>query len=209
MPKTETSKFEFALNHADHGEVRTTVEVAATSSFADHYAEMVHQAQKNVASRFVNYESFSSDSAYSTRLGEVGDEFSVKAFGLFADADAVRWAYLGEHSTDALSPCNDYVMAKTHEEAIFQAKFMMAINESADPDDHEEFEGVMQEITISDCYQEPVTLDEATAYMRTIANLMIPGDEGFGPESDQSDSEALQSLVRQARDMLAGKHVAA
>lgn len=209
MPKTETSKFEIALTHPERGEVRTIVDVPATSSFEDHYAEMIHQAQKNVASRFVDYESFRSDSAYSTRLSEVGDEFTVKAFGLFADADVVRWAFLGEYSTDAHGPCSDYVMARTLDEAQFKAKFMMAQNEGGDPNSHEDFEGTMTEITINDCYQEPVTLDEATAFMGTLARMMIPGDEDFGPESDQSDSEALQALVRKARDMLAGKHVTA
>jgi hypothetical protein len=198
------TKFEITLAHADLGEAKTFVEIVAIDSFEQEYAAMVHAAQKNVASRHVDYESFGSDSAYATRLSELGAEFVPAAAALVTVEPLQRFAVDGEYSTNS-DRWDGYVMARSAAEADFQARWTMAKNEGGDPDDHDGFQEMMEDITISNCGLEPVSLAESLSYLRTMSGLVIPGDEDFGPESDQSDSEALYAMVRKARDMLAGK----
>lgn len=203
------TKFEITLKHDEHGETKTMVDIDATDSFEQHYGDMIHQAQKNAASHHVEYESFGNDSAYSERLSEVGAEFVPVFASLVIDAPLQRYAIDGEYSTDEHGRWNDWVMARSEEDARFRAKWQMATQEGGNPDNHDDFQTTMEDITIWDCSLEPVTLAEATAFLGTLSRMTIPGDDDFSEESDQSDSEALQALVRQARDLLAGKHVAA
>lgn len=203
------TKFEFTLKHDEHGEIKTVVEIAATDDFESSYVEMVQQAQKNAASRYVDYESFGNDSVYSDRLDVVGAEFHVLDVQMVSDAPLLRYAIEAEYSTDEHGRWSDWVMARSEDDARFAAKWQMAQNEGGDPDNHDDFQTTMEDITINDCYLEPVTQAEALDYLGTMSRMTIPGDPDFSDESDQSDSEALQAMVRKARDMLAGKHVAA
>ncbi len=207
------TKFLIELRHAPSAPTEapetTTVEIDATECFEDHYVEMVKKAQKNVASRHVDYESFGNDSAYLERIDQVAAEFLPLSATVVSDAPVVRYAVNGEYTTDEQGRWSDWVFATSPAEAEFAAKWTMAMNEDAKPWEPENFEGIMQDITISDCDPEPVTLDEAKAFMGTISRMVIPGDADFNEGGDDGDAEALQALVRQARDMLAGKHATA
>ncbi len=202
------TKFTIKLKHSIHGEVETVVEIGATESFEDHYADFARQALKNAASRYVDYDSFGNDSAYLERLETVAEEFKLVSVSILRNAPIHRYAVSGEYSTDR-GRWDDWVMASKEADARFAAKWQMANNEGSDPNDIDDFQTTMEDITINDCYPQPVTVDEGVEYLRTMANMVVPGDAEFSDESHQSDSEALYTMVRKARDMLAGKHIAA
>jgi hypothetical protein len=190
--------FVLDLSHPEHGTQETQVTIAADGGFHMHYEDdIAPQARKNVASRFVDYESFGSGSAYADRLEEVGDVFKITGIA-FVDVPArpdIRFAVRGNYSTDEQGDWSDWIMASDKERAEFLARWTMAENERADPSSEHDFQITMEEIEIKECYPEPFTKDELAKFVGTIAR-MIPTEDG-------DDSIAtVNRLIEDARKLL-------
>ncbi|MBI1202635.1 MAG: hypothetical protein GC182_09010 [Rhodopseudomonas sp.] len=165
------TKFKCTTTHKDHGELTTTVEINRDNDFVPVYDEIADAAALDLASRYVDYESFGSDSDYSDRLDEVADEFTVIWLDLITDQPRQRYAIYGRYSNDESGTWSDHVEATNCDEAEFIARQTMADNERADRDDPDQFMLVMEEIEIEECYPEPVTKDEALALIAEYGKL--------------------------------------
>lgn len=161
------TKFLVTLKHEQHGEQKTVVEHDAADSFHDHWEEICKAARKNIASRYVSYENFKSDSAYADRLEKFGhDKWIIQEIRLDSKQPLMRYFVGGRYPSREGGTWADHVFATTAEEAEFLARQIMAVNdyggkENADEVRDDDFQLTMEEIDIDDLYPEPVTRDEA------------------------------------------------
>ncbi len=160
-------KFEVVLLHQTHGEVKTTVEQKADDIYTQ-YDDIIAKARKNAASRYVDYESFGSDSDYMERLDVVGDEFDPQEVTVVDDAPKARYRIYGHYSSDDGGTWCDYVFASSYEEAEFQGRWQMAVNEQGKPGDTD-FQVYLEDIEIYDNDRCPLTTDEAIEFIRRVA----------------------------------------
>jgi hypothetical protein len=128
------------------------------------YPALVQIARKNAASRFVGYESVGNDWVYLDRLEEVGAEFTPLSMTLVSDAPQQRWSVLTIYRHGHSEAVGDHVVARSHREAEFQARWRTAKNEGADPANLEGFAEHMGSIKVEECQPEPVTKDMAALH---------------------------------------------
>ena len=165
------TKFNCTLTHPTHGSLTTVVDHSTKDGLYFWYAEIAEAARRNLASRFVDYESFGSDSAYADRLDVVGAEFMPVMFTLETDQPRKRFSVLGQYSSDEQGTWSDHVEAVDREEAEFIARQIMADNERTNRADDTDFSTTLEEIDILECDEEPVTKDEALALLAEYGKL--------------------------------------
>lgn len=199
-------KVKVDLIHKTHGSVTTEVELPDMELVLA-YEDIVHQARKNVASRFVDYESFGSDSAYAERLDEVGDEFVPEDIRIITDKPSLRYRVYGHYSTDDGGTWCDWVFGSTPDEAEFQAKWIMAVNESSNPGETADFAATMEDIEIYDCDLEPITKDEAV----DLLNQLVGEWPQFDGDEDVNGGDMVEwfgEYRARVKEALAGKQLA-
>jgi len=164
------TKLNVTGKHAEHGELKTVVDVGSDDEFHYRYAEIAESARKKFASRFVDYESFGSDSEYMNRLDAVASEFTITGVESASEQQRVRYHIYGRYSDDEGGTWSDHVWAVDTAEADLIARQTMAENEyggeaGAGREDEASFQDTMEEIEIHDCYPEPVTKAEAVVML--------------------------------------------
>jgi hypothetical protein len=143
----------------------------------------LREARKTFATHFVDYDNYDNDSAYLDDLEQVGGRFFVGS--MRKEGDRRRFLVYGTYSDfPAGGAWSDHVEAVDDEDARFQAAWIMAMNEGADPNDKnfdslaDAFAGFlvdMDEIEITDCEEEPVSKDEALDLVRDLYALLAAG----------------------------------
>jgi hypothetical protein len=189
-------KFNVKLEHKTHGVVDTVVdlpEVGENDSPHESWEEIVTAAQKNAASRYVDFESFGNDSKYLDRLEEVGAEFEMVDALVESDQPNKRWAVYGHYSNNDGGTWNDHVEAPTYEIAAFYARKTMAYNEYEGRTgvDQTDFQITMDEIQIFDCYEEPVTKDEAIGELKAAYAAM----QNFVDKCDRGEAKSVRTYA--------------
>lgn len=195
--------FQVELTHSHCGPVVTRVELE-TDDIVAKYEEIVTQARKNAASRFVHYESFGNDSAYLDRLDQVSDEFQILDVTVITDKPKVRYLVNGHYSDEEGGPWGDWVQAASEEEAGFYARFTMATNVGFSPGNAHDFQLEMEDCDIFDCYPDPLTKEEAIEFVKQMARFTLPSDPdqpSQGPSDLEGDGIAFHSMIAKAREL--------
>lgn len=190
------TKIKVELENDEHGKVSTIVETEHNNDFHLHFEEIVTEARKNAASRFVSYEAFKSDDDYLTALETLGENFKIVEFLTVDDGKPkVRWSIYGRYSDDERGTWSDWVEASTAEEADFVARQTMADNEGVDANDVSDYAITMDEIQIEECGLEPVTLDELAATVREIIALVNGGCKLDGSETLEKAKQQIAAIA--------------
>lgn len=187
-------KFNVKLEHKTHGIVDTVVdlpEVGENDSPHESWEEIAAAAQKNAASRYVNFESFGNDSKYLDRLEEVGAEFEMVDALVDSDQPDKRWAVFAHYSSSDGGTWNEHVMAPTYEIAAFYARKTMAYNECGGKIDLMDFQITMDEIQIFDCYEEPVTKTEAIEELKAAYKAI----QEFVDKCDRGEARSVRTYA--------------
>lgn len=133
------------------------------STMLDAAADIALDARKKYAATMVDYDSFGSDSAYLDRIDAIADRLTIVS--LAKAGEMTPFLVEGFYSDE--QAWSDRIDAVDAEDAEFSARWIMAANEGARPQDFESFLDAMLDQKVVSLRPDPVSFDELVEMVRS------------------------------------------
>jgi len=197
---------------AEEAEFSVRINSRAKDGLVENCDEAVTDASKQFAARHIDYDTaclVAGESAYMDAVDKLAASYEVIAVAQTPGEGEtpVRYAVQGNYSDYPEGGVfGDYVTAVSGEDAEFQAKFIMALNEQGAKDplvkDWASFADVMDAIVIIDAEPEPISRDEAVDLLKKLLSLadeVVSAQERGEPFRQFRSAEALNVALKEIR----------